>query len=340
MDLVEEILAGNVWAISKMISFVERRDPEALTAMRRLYGKCGRAHVVGITGPPGAGKSCLVAALTRKLRKKGMSVGILAVDPSSPFTGGAVLGDRARMEEFSSDPEVFIRSLATRGSVGGLSEAVNGAVDIFDASGKDIVLIETVGVGQNEIDIVNVAHTVILALVPGYGDWLQAMKAGIMEVGDILVVNKADQPGAVNLMNELSLMPGKTTAREVQDSPQTYMENWRVPVGLTTAIKAEGIADLVDLVTFHLKFLKTGDGLSKKNLDRRINQFLNLLSKRMREEFFHYYQTDPELRGWIEKIKTLRLDPYQACEQVIDFVVEAREGKKRREYEKKERTLM
>jgi LAO/AO transport system kinase len=327
MDFVEEILAGKVFAISKMISLVERRDPKAFNAMKQLYGKCGRAHIIGVTGPPGAGKSCLVAALVRQFRKKGLSVGVLAVDPSSPFTGGAVLGDRARMEEFSSDPEVFIRSLATRGSVGGLSEAVNGAVDIFDAAGKDIILIETVGVGQNEIDIVNLAHTVVLALVPGYGDWLQAMKAGIMEVGDILVVNKADQPGAGSLLNELCLMPGKTMARDILDNADVRMETWRVPVGLTTAIKGEGTADLASIISMHFQFLKIGNGLSEKNRERRINQFLDLLSKRMREEFVRHYQTDPALRGWIEKIKNLKLDPYQASEQVIDFIVEAREGK-------------
>lgn len=325
MDLAEEILAGKVQAVAKMISLLERRDPAGFSTMKRIYDQCGRAHIVGITGPPGAGKSCLVTSMIRQLRKNGKSIGVLAVDPSSPFTGGSILGDRTRMEEFSSDPEVFIRSLATRGSVGGLAEAVNGAVDTFDAAGKDVILIETVGVGQNEIDIVNLAHTVVLVLVPGYGDGLQAMKAGIMEVGDILVINKADQPGSASVLNELSAMPGKISASKVLDQPEAFMENWQVPVTPAVAIKEEGSRDLVALLNLHFRFLNTNNRILEKNRHRRVNQFLDILSKRMRMEFIRHYHADPALKGWVEKIETLRLDPYQAAEQVIDFMVEARE---------------
>jgi LAO/AO transport system kinase len=329
MVSVDNILAGKTAAIAKMISLLERRDPEAFIAMKQLYGKCGRAHIIGVTGPPGAGKSCLVAALIRQLRESNLSVGVLAVDPSSPFTGGSILGDRTRMEAFSSDPKVFIRSLATRGSVGGLAEAVNGAVDVLDAGGKDIILIETVGVGQNEIDIVDLAQTVVLVLVPGYGDGLQAMKAGIMEVGDILVVNKADMAGAESVVNELSTLPGKVSAEDMLRDPDAYMEEWRVPVTRSLAVKGEGREDLVQLINLHFRHLKGGDHLTRKNRKRRVNQFLDVLLKRMREEFVHYYRTDPALKGWMMKIETLRMDPYQASEQVIDFMVAAREERKK-----------
>lgn len=324
MDLVDRILAGEIAAISRMISLVERRDPSVSTAMNRLYGHCGRAHIIGITGPPGAGKSCLVAALVRQLREHRRSVGVLAVDPSSPFTGGAILGDRARMEAFSSDPGVFIRSLATRGTVGGLAEAVNGAVDVFDAAGKDVVLIETVGVGQNEIDIVNLAHTVILVAVPGYGDGLQAMKAGIMEVGDVLVVNKADLPGAEGVLTEMCGLPGKIDAQKVLADPDPAADRWPVPVLPTVAIKGEGVVDLVTLLTLHHTFLTTEDRIREKNRTRRVNQFLDVLGKRIRAEFFRQIRIDPTFSKWIRKIETLQLDPYQASEEVIDFIIEAR----------------
>ncbi len=326
MDLIKGILAGEVWAIARMISMLERRDPDAFSAMKELYGKCGRAHIVGVTGPPGAGKSCLVAALIRQFREQNLSVGVLAVDPSSPFTGGSILGDRARMELFSNDPEVFIRSLATKGSVGGLAEAVNGAADVFDASGKDVILIETVGVGQNEIDIVNLAHTVLLVMVPGYGDSLQAMKAGIMEVGDILIVNKSDLPGADSVVSELRMLPGKIDAEDVLKNPETFTSDWQVPVTRTIAIKGKGLPDLSTLVGLHMQFLKNGKQLTEKNRKRRVNQFLDVLSKRIRAEFVRLYQTDLALKGWIEKIEMLKMDPYQASEQVIDFIVEAREA--------------
>jgi LAO/AO transport system kinase len=330
MDLVKGILSGEVWAIARMITFLERRDPKAYEAMKALYGKCGRAHLVGITGPPGAGKSCLVAMLIRQFRELKRSVGVLAVDPSSPFTGGSILGDRARMEEFANDPGVFIRSLATKGSVGGLAEAVNGAVDIFDAAGKDVILIETVGVGQNEIDIVNLAQTVILVLVPGYGDGLQAMKAGIMEVGDILVVNKADLPGADGVVSELRSMPGRVEAAEVLENPDGLTGNWQVPIARTVATKGEGRSELVTLIDLHREYLKGSNQDVEKNRNRRVNQFLDVLSKRIRTEFTLHYENDPALKGWIKKIEMLQIDPYQASEQVIDFMVEAREEKRKK----------
>ena len=327
MELVERILAGQTAAVARMISMIERRDPGVSTAMNRLYGNCGRAHIIGVTGPPGAGKSCLVAALVRQLRDRNLTVGVLAVDPSSPFTGGAILGDRARMEAFSSDAGVFIRSLATRGTVGGLAEAVNGAVDVFDAAGMNVILIETVGVGQNEIDIVNLAHTVILVAVPGYGDGLQAMKAGIMEVGDILVVNKADLPGADGVVAEMCGLPGKQAAETLLKAPEAFLEAWSVPVLPTVAIKGEGFTDLVTLINLHMTYLKQGGRIDAKNRSRRVSQFLDVLGKRIRSAFFTQLQKDPAFKKWVAKIETLDLDPYQASEEVIEFIRDARSAR-------------
>jgi len=326
MDFVEDILAGKWRAISRLITLVERHDPAAPDVLRQLYGHCGRAHIIGITGPPGAGKSCLIAALIRQFRMKNLSVGVLAVDPSSPFTGGAILGDRARMAAFSNDPEVFIRSIATRGASGGLSEAVNSAADILDAAGKDIILIETVGVGQNEIDIVRLAHTVILVLAPGFGDALQAMKAGILEIADILVVNKADQPGADAAVTELYGIPAVIAAERVLGAESPIVDGWRVPVTKTSTVQDTGSADLVRLTTFHFKFLADSDRLSIKNRGRRVHQFLDILLKRIRTEFLLQCETDPGLKRWIGKIGELEIDPYQASSQVMDFIVRAREN--------------
>ncbi len=325
MNLVEDILEGKSRAVSRLITLLEKRDPGAPEAMRRLYGKCGRAHIIGITGPPGGGKSCLVAALIRQFREKNLSVGVLAVDPSSPFTGGAILGDRARMTDFSSDPGVFVRSLATRGATGGLSEAVNGAVDILDASGRDIILIETVGVGQNEIDIVKLAQSVVLVLVPGYGDWLQAMKAGVMEIADILVVNKSDHPQAELTANELCVLPTTMAAEDLLSNGRPHVEEWRVPVIKTCAVQETGSADLVTLMDLHWKFLAEHDRLSTKAGERRVNQFLSILSKQIREEFLRQSRTDKGLERWIKKIQELEIDPYQASGQVVDFIIRARE---------------
>ena len=319
MNLVKDILAGKPIALARMISMVEECDPEAFKIMTQLYESCGRAQIVGITGPPGIGKSCLINALIKQFRENKLKVGVLAVDPSSVFTGGAILGDRARMLDFASDPEVFIRSLATRGTMGGLSEAINGAIDVLDAAGKDIILIETVGVGQNEIDISNIAHTVVLVLGPGYGDGLQAIKAGIMEVCDILVVNKADQPGIENTVSDLLMLPGKISAEDVLSKLNFDFNHWSVPVARTTAIKDEGINALAELISMHLQFIKNSDQLLEKTRKRRFNQTLDLFSKHIRNEFLRLYPTDPLLEGVVGEILALKVPPTQAIERVLEL---------------------
>ena len=206
MDLYTRLLEGDRRAVARLITLVENADPEAREPVRRLHEHTGRAHIVGITGAPGSGKSTLVSSLTKVLRSRDVSVGIVAIDPTSPFTGGAVLGDRIRMQDLATDPGVFIRSMGTRGALGGIAVATNDAVNILDAFGKEIIIVETVGAGQVEVDIVKLAHTSVVVTMPGGGDEIQALKAGIMEIGDVFVVNKADRDGAGRTFTEILMM--------------------------------------------------------------------------------------------------------------------------------------
>jgi LAO/AO transport system kinase len=259
-ELAERIERGEPRAIAKAITLAD--EGEAAELLIRLYGKGGRARVVGVTGPPGAGKSTLVDKLTRTYRSKGLSVGIVAVDPTSPFTGGAILGDRIRMQDLTSDEGVFIRSLATRGALGGLSRATADAIEILDASGKDVILVETVGVGQDEVEVALVAETVLVVLVPGLGDEIQAMKAGIIEIGDVFVVNKADKPGADRAQKELHAMLTLTLGHG-EEPPEIVR---------TIAESGEGVAELVEAVERHRELVAkvpAGHGRSATERARR-----------------------------------------------------------------------
>ena len=238
-SLLDRVLAGEARAIARAISLIENEDPAGQDLVPDLFGHTGRAYLVGVTGPPGAGKSTLVDGLIRELRARGRTIGVLAVDPSSPFTGGAVLGDRVRMQSHTGDEGVFIRSMATRGHLGGLARATSDAVVVLDAAGRDVVLIETVGVGQDEVDIIRTADVSIVVLVPGTGDEVQALKAGIMEIADIFVVNKADREGADRLVAGVEA----TLALRSYGS-----EEWRPPVVTTVATRGRGITELVDAI--------------------------------------------------------------------------------------------
>ncbi len=318
---IQRVRSGDIRATARLITRIERRDPEAVQVVKDLYSECGRTHLVGVTGPPGVGKSCLVSALVSRIRKADRTVGVLAVDPSSPITGGALLGDRARMIELSGDKGVFIRSLASRGASGGLSAAVNDAADILDVSGKDIVIIETVGVGQADVGIAGLAHTVLLVLMPGYGDTLQAMKAGLTEVADVFVVNKSDKPGADETVAEL------LTVREFQWS-HGEKDRWVPPILQTSATAGTGIEVLVGTVRDHFEYLKQHSLLFQENKDRRTKQFLDILTQQIRDEFLAELSSDPVLQRWVEKIGALELDPYSASEQVIQLIKDAREHKR------------
>lgn len=323
-ELAQRARSGDIRAISRLITLLEKRDPRAFETLQEIYPYCGRSHVVGVTGPPGAGKSCVVSCLIQRFRAKGKSVGVLAVDPSSPFSGGAILGDRVRMIEQSSDKGVFIRSMGSRGSVGGLSAAVNDAVDVLDMAGKDIILIETVGVGQGEIDVSRLAHTVILVLMPGCGDAIQAMKAGIMEIGDILVVNKSDRPGAEETIAELS-------AAQHLKPVQRGTDHWAIPIIKASAWTGEGFDLLEEEIGRHFQFIREHNLIDKRNRERRTRQFLDILTQRIRDEFMAELTSDPSLQEWVRKIGNLELDPYHASDQVISMIKNARQrrGSKR-----------
>src|SRR5437762_1831553 len=249
MTLAERVLAGDSRAIARAISIIENEDPQASALVRAIFAKTGRAYVIGVTGPPGAGKSTLVDRMTTELRGAGQSVGIVAVDPTSPFSGGALLGDRVRMGAHFGDEGVFIRSMATRGHLGGLARATSDVALVLDAAGKDIVMIETVGVGQDEVDIVRTADISIVVLVPGTGDEVQALKAGIMEIADIFVVNKADRDDADRLVQSVSAMLALSEPKRSGADPSGPRDDWRPPILKTEATTGKGVPELIEGIT-------------------------------------------------------------------------------------------
>lgn len=253
-SLTDRVLAGDHAAIARMLTRVERRSPGIDDDLATLHPQTGRAHVVGITGPPGSGKSTLTAALARYYRSQGRTVGVLAVDPSSAYSGGAILGDRIRMIDLSGDEGTYIRSLATRGALGGLSRAALDGVSVLDAAGKDVVILETVGVGQAEVDIMGVAHSVLVVSIPGAGDAVQAIKAGLLEVADVHVVNKSDRPGADQLVAEL---------RDMLRLSHRVAHQWNVPIVQTTASEHRGLDDLVGELDKHREWLAEHGGLER-----------------------------------------------------------------------------
>lgn len=305
-DFVADVLAGRTRAIARLMTRAEAGADECRSAMAEIYRHTGRAHVVGITGVPGCGKSTLVTALARAIRAGGRTVGVVAVDPSSPFTGGAILGDRIRMGELVGDPGVFIRSMASRGALGGLARATLDAVDLLDAAGFDLVLIETVGVGQDEVDIVRVADTTVVVSAPGLGDDIQAIKAGVLEIADLHVVSKADRPDANKTVTELKqmLMLGLT-----------HGASWRVPVIATSAETGEGIEALLGDIDKHRAHLASDGLLAERKRRSAEARTLKIAEELVRRHYAS--KRDAATESLIDQVSARELDPHSAARRLL-----------------------
>ncbi len=307
-ELADRLLAGEQRALSRVISMLERGDPSAVEVMRDIDAHTGRAYTLGITGPPGAGKSTIVDQLTRHLRGIDQRVGIVAVDPTSPFSGGALLGDRIRMQRHYLDSGVFIRSVATRGQAGGLPRIVKGIARALDAAGCDVVIVETVGVGQTELGIMGVADTVAVALIPEAGDSIQALKAGVMEIADLYVVNKADRDGADQMAASVTAM--------LQMSLTT--PDWVPPVTMTAAHTGQGIEELWEKLQEHRTYLETSGNLSKRRGEHRTQEFLEVVEEELVRRLRRLVQTDPSLLAKLERVAARDAEPYSAALEFLN----------------------
>jgi LAO/AO transport system kinase len=305
-EFLELIPKRDMRAIARLISLQENKSEATKPLMAKLYKKAGKARIIGVTGSPGAGKSTLVDQLVVSLRKLGKSVAVLAIDPSSPFSGGAVLGDRIRMATATEDPDVYVRSLATRGALGGLSRATLDSVHILDAAGFDVIIIETVGVGQQEVDIVRTAHTCLVVLVPGMGDGVQALKAGILEIADVFVINKADRDGADQLQKELRVM---------QSLGHTLEHDWSVPIVKTIASEAQGVDELVSALTHHGQWLAESAAGAKRRARSMEGTLLRMLQDLVAEKVLG--KNHSSFKRIAEQCLAREVDPYSAIEKLF-----------------------
>ncbi len=306
-ELVKDMLAGDVLALARLITKVERDGGEVPEMMKLVYPYLGKAYCIGLTGPPGAGKSTVVDRLTALMRQRGFTVGIIAADPTSPFTGGAVLGDRIRMQQHYLDDGVFIRSMATRGSQGGLPRSTSGVIKLLSAFGKDFVLVETVGVGQTELDIMENVDTTVVILTPEAGDTIQTMKAGLFEIADIFAVNKADRPGADNLVTELTMMI-HLYARQ---------GSWQVPVMATEAINDVGIQELYEHIEKHRQALEESGRLSQRRQEQRRREFMEMVERRVAGELLRLIERDEDMSRYMAMVEVGQVDPYSAADEIL-----------------------
>lgn len=307
MELVDKLLKGDKRALARLITLVEDRSEEISEIMKRIYPLAGKAYRVGVTGPPGAGKSTLVDKLIAYLREKKQTIGVIAVDATSPFSGGALLGDRIRMQEHATDKGVFIRSMSTRGHLGGLSAATREAARILDAYGKDIIFLETVGVGQSELDIVDEADTTVVVLMPGAGDSVQTFKAGIMEIGDIYVVNKSDHTGANQTATEVEAML-------MLDSRK---REWKPPVLQTQAVEGEGVEDLWQKIEEHHRYLLKDEKYKERRREVLKKEIIEIISEKIEDSLWEQMQKDEKFLKLLSQVEKGKIDPYTAVEKII-----------------------
>src|SRR6267142_1283057 len=308
-SLAAGVRAGDKRALARAITLVENSDPLAYDLVRDVYPETGRAYAVGVTGPPGVVKSSLISSLVRRVREAGQTVGVISVDPSSPFSHGALLGDRIRLSDHFLDPEVFIRSMGTRGHLGGLAEATLQALLVLDAAGKELVFLETVGAGQSEVEVIGIADTVLLVLMPGSGDSIQALKAGIMEIPDVIAINKMDHPMAKTMLNEvrqvLALGP---------------RDGWRPPIVLTEAMRGEGLDTLAEKIAEHRQWLEAEGELESRRRGNLAREVFQVASARARRHIEQAVQGDEELRRVLHEVQERRLDPLTAVREILEKV--------------------
>jgi LAO/AO transport system kinase len=307
--LADGVRAGDRRALARAITLVENGDPLSYELVRELYPQTGSAFVVGVTGPPGVGKSSLISALVGHVRQENRSIGVISVDPSSPFTKGALLGDRIRLSDHFLDPGVFIRSMGTRGHLGGLAEATLQAALLLDAAGKELVLLETVGAGQSEVEIIGIADTVVLVLMPGSGDSVQALKAGIMEIPDVIAINKMDHPAAKTMLNEVRSILALDRERA-----------WRPPIVLTEAVRGENVPELWEQIEAHRAFLETEGQLEERRRRNLAGEVFAAATSRAKVHLQEAVAEKPELRRLLDEVQSRKLDPLSAVREILEQV--------------------
>ncbi len=309
------VRAGNTRALARAISLVEDREPAAYDLVRELYPATGRAYAIGVTGPPGVGKSSLISALVRHVRAQSRTVGVISVDPSSPFSKGALLGDRIRLSDHFLDPGVFIRSMGTRGHLGGLAEATLQAMLVLDAAGKDLLFLETVGAGQGEVEVIGSADTIVLVLMPGSGDSIQALKAGIMEIPDVIAINKMDHPAAKTMLNEVSSI----FSLDLESS-------WHPPIVLTEAMRGENVEELWERISEHRAHLESEGLLEARRRKNLAGEVFAVASGRAKEHLEQAVSDNPRLRSLLDDVQERRLDPLTAVQRIMKEVFSLGDG--------------